>query len=64
MSSHSLTAGCYLITVVAVPFLYTLVHAQYTASIEGKVIDQNGAVVPTVHITTVSRVTLRALLMD
>ena len=41
MSSHSLTAGGYLLTAVAVRFLYTLVLAQSTASIENQFTDQN-----------------------
>src|SRR5258708_34753519 len=48
MSSHRLTAGCYLLTVVAALFLYTPVHAQSTAPIEGQITDQHGVVTGTV----------------
>ena len=48
MSSHRLTAGCHLLTVVAALFLYTPVHAQSTAPIEGQITDQHGVVTGTV----------------
>ena len=48
MSSHRLTAGCYLLTVVAALFLYTPVHAQSPAPIEGQITDQQGVVTGTV----------------
>src|SRR5258705_6386813 len=48
MSSHRLTAGCHLLTVVAARFLYTPVHAQSTEPIEGQITDQHGVVTGTV----------------
>jgi hypothetical protein len=48
-------ARWHLLTVISVLLACTFVHAQSTASIEGQITDQKGAVIPNVEITATSR---------
>lgn len=48
-------ARWYLLTIISALLASTAVHAQSTASIEGQITDQNGAVIPNVEIKATSR---------